>query len=177
MANKIGLFYGSSTGNTEAVSYQIKGEFDNYPEWDVEVHNIGATSPEQMLQYNYIIMGIPTWNTGQLQDDWEFFMPRLAEMDLSGKKVALFGLGDQNGYGYNFLDALGDLTDEVLKRGADVMGLWPIQTNYQYEESKAEVEDHFLGLGVDNDGQEDMTPKRLSEWVKQVTEEFSGKYD
>ncbi|GAB4517949.1 MAG: flavodoxin FldA [Anaerolineae bacterium] len=176
MANKIGLFYGSSTGNTETVSYQIKEEFNKYPEWEVEVHNIGATSPEQMMGYNFLIMGIPTWNTGQLQDDWEIFVPKFASMNLQGKKVALFGLGDQNGYGYNFQDALGDLTDEVLKRGADVMGLWAINGKYEFEESKAKVEDHFVGLAVDNDGQQGMTPARLSAWVQQVIEEFSGKF-
>ncbi len=177
MAKKIGLFYGSSTGNTEAVSFQMKEEFNKHPEWEVEVHNIGATSPEQMLQYDYMVMGIPTWNTGQLQDDWEFFMPKLAEMNLTGKKIAVFGLGDQNGYGYNFLDAVGALSDELLKRGGDLMGMWAINNKYEFAESTAQVEDHFLGLGVDNDGQEEMTAGRLADWVQQVIEEFSGMYD
>lgn len=174
---KIGLFYGSSTGNTEFVAYQMKEEFDNhYKNWEVEVTNIGQATPEKVLSYEYLIMGIPTWNVGQLQDDWEVFLPNFANMDMKGKKVAVFGLGDQNGYGFNFLDAVGMLVDELLLAGAAVNGLWP-SDKYQFEESKAKVEDHFLGLGVDQEGQQELTTGRIKAWVKQVVEEFEGVYD
>ena len=162
-------------GNTETIAFQMKQEIDAIADWDAEVHNIGATTPEKMLEYQYIIMGVPTWNTGQLQDDWEIFLPNFADMDMSGKKVAMFGLGDQNGYGYNFLDALGMLGDAVLKADADVWGLWKTNS-YEYEESLAEVEDYFLGLGVDQDGQQEMTTKRIKDWVAQVIEQFEGKF-
>lgn len=168
---KIGLFFGSSTGKTEAVAYQIKSEFDKFQADLVDVHNIGASTPEAILKYSHLILGIPTWNTGELQDDWDVFWPRLREMDLSGKKVAIFGLGDQNGYGFNFLDAAGMLADEVLMQGGDLFGMWPTQS-YEFEESKAAVEDHFVGLGVDEDGQSGMTPERLTKWVAQVKDEF-----
>ena len=174
---KIGLFYGSSTGNTEFVAYQIKSEFDsNYPNWEIEITNIGEASPEKMLSYQYIIMGIPTWNVGQMQDDWEIFVPNFASMDMDGKEIAIFGLGDQNGYGFNFVDAVGMLCDELLLRGAKVNGMWP-NAKYEFEESRAQVEDHFLGLAIDQEGQEDMTSARIKEWVKQVAEDFEGKYD
>lgn len=169
---KIGLFFGSSTGKTEAVAYQIKAEFDKIQGDLVDVHNIGASSPEGVLKYSHLIFGIPTWNTGELQDDWDVFFPRLREMDLAGKKVAIFGLGDQNGYGFNFLDAMGVLADEVLMQGGDVYGFWPNST-YEFNESKAKVEDHFTGLGIDEDGQQGMTPARVTAWVQQVKEEFA----
>lgn len=168
---KIGLFYGSSTGNTEYVAYEMKAEFDKRDPSLVEVFNIGSTSIEQFLQFDYLILGIPTWNTGQLQDDWEFFLPKLAGANMSGKRVAIFGLGDQNGYGFNFLDAVGMLADEVMKLGAQLWGLWPT-SNYEFEESLAQVEDHFLSLGVDQEGQSEKTPARIAEWVNQVIEEF-----
>lgn len=173
---KVGLFFGSSTGNTEAVSYQIKQEMDTHDGWEVDVHNIGASTPEKLMEYDYLIMGIPTWNTGELQDDWDIFLPNFANMNMSGKKVAMFGLGDQNGYGYNFLDALGLLADEVMKAGAYVIGLWKSDT-YQFEESKATIEDHFLGLGVDQEGQEEMTTNRIKTWVAQVIEQFTTDYE
>lgn len=169
---KIGLFFGSNTGNTEYVAYQMKAEFDAIDPSLVEVHNIGASSPEQIASYQYLILGIPTWNTGQLQDDWEFFLPRLAGTDLTGRKVAIFGLGDQNGYGFNFLDAVGVLADTFMELGAELHGLYPVQ-QYQFEESRAKIEDHFLGLGIDQDGQPERTPPRLKEWVAQVLREFA----
>lgn len=173
MADKIGLFFGSSTGNTEFVAYQIKEEFGKHPDWDVEVTNIGEATPEKMLGYKYLIMGIPTWNTGELQDDWDVFFPNFSSMDLSGKKVAIFGLGDQNGYGFNFLDAVGMLADEVMLAGGEVLGMWS-NKKYEFEESKARIDDFFLGLGVDQEGQSEMTGGRITEWVNQVAKQFKG---
>jgi flavodoxin I len=169
---KVGLFYGSNTGKTEMVAYQMRDEFERQAPGTVEVFNIGSSSPEDMLKYQYIICGIPTWNTGQLQDDWEFFLPRLAGVDLNGRRIAIFGLGDQNGYGFNFLDAVGMLADALMERGGDVYGLWKT-TGYEFEESKAKVEDHFLGLGIDEDGQSGLTPARIQQWVKQVRTEWA----
>ncbi len=171
---KIGLFYGSSTGNTEYVAYEMKNEFDRLDPNLVEVFNIGSSTPEQLVKYDYLILGIPTWNTGQLQDDWENFLPKLAGVDLTGKKVSIFGLGDQNGYGFNFLDAVGMLADAMMARGAQLWGMWPV-TGYQFEESLAQVEDQFLGLGIDQEGQAERTPPRLKEWVKQVLDDFDIK--
>jgi flavodoxin I len=173
---KVGLFFGSSTGNTEAVSYMIKEEMDKHDGWSVDVHNIGSSTPEKMMEYSHLIMGIPTWNTGELQDDWDIFLPNFANMDMKGKKVALFGLGDQNGYGFNFLDALGVLADEVMKAGAVVLGLWN-NSKYQFEESKAKIEDHFIGLGVDQEGQQEMTGARIKEWVQEVIDQFTTDYE
>ena len=169
---KIGLFYGSNTGNTENVSFQMKEEFDKILPGVVEVHNIGRSTPEDILKYNYLIFGIPTWNTGELQDDWDAFMPKFDGMDMTGKKVALFGLGDQNGYGFNFLDAVGILADKVMERGAQVWGLWSSQS-YEFEESKARVEGYLLGLGIDEVGQTEMTRERIRTWAKDVKKEFA----
>jgi flavodoxin long chain len=170
---KVGLIYGSNTGNTEFVAYQIKEEFDKQRPGLIDIHNIGQASPETLLQYEYMVVGVPTWNTGQMQDDWEAFLPRLAQLDLSGKKIAMFGLGDQNGYGFNFLDALGMLADAFMDRGALLWGMWSTQ-GYAYEESKADVEkSHFLGLGIDQDGQKEQTSARIQAWVKQVLAQFS----
>ncbi len=168
---KIGLFYGSNTGNTESIAYIIKEEFDKILPGAVEVHNIGRSTPEDILRYNLQIMGIPTWNTGELQDDWDAFMPKFNSMDMNGKKVALFGLGDQNGYGFNFLDAVGILADKVMERGAQVWGLWSNKA-YQFEESKARIDEFFLGLGIDEVGQTEMTRPRIQQWVKDVKAEF-----
>ncbi len=168
---KIGLFYGSNTGNTEFVAYQIKEEFDKILPGAVEVHNIGESSPEKILSYQYIIMGTPTWNTGELQDDWAVFWPNFEKMDFAGRKVALFGVGDQNGYGFNFLDAMGMLADQVLLHGGELHGLWSNKT-YSFAESKAKIEDHLMGLGIDQDGQQELTAGRIKAWVAQVKDQF-----
>ena len=167
---KIGLIYGSSTGNTETAAYQLKDKFEASGA-SVEIHNIGAMTSEQMLGYEYMIFGIPTWNTGELQDDWAIFFPQMSNMDFSGKKVAVFGMGDQNGYGFNFLDAAGMLADEVLIQGGDLYGYWSTAT-YDFAESLNTDGEFFLGLGLDNDGQEEMTETRLTKWVARLKEEW-----
>ena len=169
---KVALIYGSNTGNTEFVAYQIKEEFDRVRPGLIDIFNIGQTPPETLLKYDYLVIGVPTWNTGQMQDDWEAFLPKLAQLDLTGKRVAMFGLGDQNGYGYNFLDALGMLADAFMDRGAVLWGLWSA-SGYQYEESKAAIEDAFLGLGIDQDGQRDLTQERIQRWVGQVVDQLA----
>ncbi len=169
---RIGLFYGSSTGNTEYVAYEMKAELDRRDPSLVEVFNIGSTTPEQFLKFDYFILGIPTWNTGQLQDDWEIFLPKLTGHSMAGKHIAIFGLGDQNGYGFNFLDAVGMLADDLMGLGAQLWGLWPV-SGYEFEESRAQVEDQFLGLGIDQEGQSEKTPLRLTDWVTQVMDEFA----
>lgn len=169
---KVGLIYGSNTGNTEFVAFQLKEEFEKLRPGLIDIHNIGQSTPDTLLKYEYMVIGVPTWNTGQMQDDWEAFLPKLAGLDLTGKKIAMFGLGDQNGYGFNFLDALGMLADAFMDRGAVLWGLWETK-GYAYEESKADVEkSHFLGLGIDQDGQKDSTPERLKAWAKQVIAQF-----
>ncbi|MEO0562957.1 MAG: flavodoxin [Chloroflexota bacterium] len=169
---KVGLFYGSNTGNTEAVAFQMKEAFTEIASGhEMDVHNIGSSSKETILQYDYLIFGIPTWNTGELQDDWDAFLPNFKEMDMKGKKLAIFGLGDQNGYGYNFLDAVGVLADESMLAGAEVYGLWSTD-DYEYNESRAQIEEYFLGLGIDQEGQEEKTPARIKQWVTDVKGEF-----
>ena len=57
---------------------------------------------------------------------------------------------------------------DVYKR----QGHWPTE-GYQFEASKALVDDkHFVGLGIDEDRQPDLTPGRIEAWCKQLVEEM-----
>jgi len=78
------------------------------------------------------------------------YLGRLDELDLTGKKVALYGLGDQVGYPEWFLDAMGYLHSKLLERGATAVGYWPTD-GYEFEGSKALTEDgsQFVGLALD----------------------------
>lgn len=166
----IGLFYGSSLGNTETVAEKIR---DLLTDHDVEMHDIAASSPEDFAPYDYLILGIPTWDYGQIQSDWDEFWTQLGSIDFSGKLVALFGLGDQFGYADYFLDAMGMLHDVVLEQGGSAFGYWSID-GYEFEESKALTQDkqYFVGLAIDEDQQPELTDERVEAWVAQVVDEF-----
>lgn len=169
MAN-IGLFFGSDEGNTERVAYQIRKCLG---EALVDIYDVADVTQLEFTQYDKIILGIPTWDFGQIQSDWEDFWGDIAEVDFSGKTVALFGLGDQFGYADYFLDAMGMLHDVVVQSGARIVGHWPTQ-GYEFTASKAEMvgKAMFVGLALDEDHQEDLTAERLAAWCAQIKTEF-----
>ncbi|MFD1216205.1 MULTISPECIES: flavodoxin [Microbulbifer] len=168
--SKIGLFFGSDEGNTEGVAQRIVARLG---EDRVEIHDIADVTQLEIADYDQLIFGIPTWDFGQIQSDWEDFWEDVQEIDFTGKTVALFGLGDQFGYGDYFLDAMGMLHDVIVANGANIIGHWPTE-GYDFEASKAEVEGQgiFVGLAIDEDQQEEMTAKRLNEWCRQIADEF-----
>ncbi len=88
-----------------------------------------------MSQYDVLILGIPTWDFGEIQEDWEAVWEQLDTLDLEGKIVALYGMGDQLGYGEWFLDALGMLHDKLATKGVKFVGYWPTE-GYGVHQSK-----------------------------------------
>ncbi len=162
---KIGLYFGSNEGNTHIAADMIKAEFDKYEQDLVEVHNIADASLEEIAAWDYLLFGISTWDIGQLQDDWAAFLPHMDDLDLTGKKVAIFGLGDQYGYPDTYIDAAGVLADKVMERGGELYGLWSSE-GYEITGSRALFEDHLLALGLDNDNEGEKHRSRIEKWVK-----------
>lgn len=166
----IGLFYGSSTCYTEMAAEKIQQQF---PENTVDVLNIAHTPIDAMEHYQQLILGIPTWDYGELQEDWEDHWDKIDTIDFNNKTVALYGLGDQVGYPEWFLDAMGYLHNKVLSLGAEVIGYWP-NTGYEFNESQALTDDktHFVGLALDDENEFDQTDQRISEWCQQLKQHF-----
>ena len=79
---KIGIFYGSTTGTTEAVAEQIASHLGV---GSSEVYNVGNTDAKVAEEYELLILGSSTWGSGELQDDWYDFLEQLAGKNLSGK--------------------------------------------------------------------------------------------
>lgn len=167
---KIGLFFGSDEGNTEGVAYRIQQRLG---EDVVDVYDIADVTQLEFADYDKVILGIPTWDFGQIQSDWEEFWDDISEVDFTGKTVAFFGLGDQFGYGDYFLDAMGMLHDVVKAAGPTIIGYWPTE-GYDFDASKALLPDGktFMGLAIDEDQQEDLTKERLDQWCAQIHGEF-----
>ena len=168
---EIGLFFGSDDGNTEKIAYRIQARFGNAY---LDVHEISDVGAAEFEQYDYLILGVPTWDFGQIQSDWEAFWAELESIDFSGKTVALFGLGDQFGYGDFFLDAMGMLHDVVLAKGAIIVGHWPT-AGYEFEASKAKIDGRpmFVGLAIDEDQQPELSTERLNIWCDNLVQEFA----
>jgi flavodoxin I len=169
---KIGLFYGTDTGNTERVSKRIKELLEaKIGAGEVDLLEIYKKKKDDMAKYNLLILGMPTWYDGELQGDWEEFITEMQQIDFTGKKVAFFGLGDQYGYASYFCDALGVFSEIAEKNGAKIIGSWPI-AGYEHDFSKAQRGDVFIGLCLDTDNQDDLTEQRVTTWVPQVLSGF-----
>ncbi|WP_317932052.1 flavodoxin FldB [Halioxenophilus sp. WMMB6] len=163
---QIALFYGSSTCYTEMAAEKIVAALG---EENVDLFNIADEPIVTASFYPYLIMGIPTWDYGELQEDWEEIWNEIDEVDFAGKTVALFGLGDQVGYPEWFLDALGYLHAKLKALGANLIGEWPA-AGYEFEQSKALTEDghHFVGLALDEENEFDLTEQRIQQWCEQL---------
>ncbi len=167
----IGLFFGSTNGNTGAVAKLIQREFAEQIGVEVQLFDIADYYLEDMLDFDYLIVGIPTWNIGQLQRDWDAIIDEFDELDLHNKQGAAFGLGDQQGYPDTFGDALFFVADKLETQGVALVGSWPVE-GYEFTASWAVRDGRFIGLMIDEDNQPDLTPERVSAWVKQLVNEF-----
>ena len=164
---KIGIFYGSSTGQTELVAEKLLSMLG---EENAELVNVDIATKEDLERFPFLIFGTPTWGIGEMQDDWEDFSEIVLKSDLKGKKIALFGLGDQDTYPDSFTDGIGVLYQKI-KDKAEIIGKWP-KNGYVFNESEAFRENGFVGLILDQENQSDKTHERLEKWVEDLKKEF-----
>ncbi|MDX1353227.1 MAG: flavodoxin FldA, partial [Thiomicrorhabdus sp.] len=68
---------------------------------------------------------------------------------------------------------MGMMHDIAVENGATPAG-YTSTDGFEFDESKAVTEDEefFVGLGIDEDQQPELTAARVDEWVDQIKEEF-----
>ncbi len=168
---RISVFFGSSTGNTKDAARRIAARLRARTTAQVDVFNVGDIKTQALLCYDKLILGISTWNIGELQSDWYDRERELRVLDFTGKTIALFGLGDQQGYPDTFQDAMGILAWTLRDRGATLIGAWPTE-GYDFTRSLAVEDGQFVGLALDYDCQWTQTNDRISAWVTQLIASF-----
>ena len=166
----VGLFYGSSTCYTEFAAEKIR---DAFPAGTIDLNDIAHTPLAKANDYRALIFGTPTWDYGELQEDWETHWPELGDLELGGKPLAIFGLGDAVGYPEWFLDAMGYLYHALKARGGQPCGFTPADA-FDFEESKALSEDgtQFVGLALDEENQPELSEERIAAWVASIEAEL-----
>jgi flavodoxin I len=172
--SKIGIFFGTETGTTRLIAKKIHTRLGEAVA-DKPV-NVNRIEPADMLRYEVLILGTPSYGVGQipghtagcLEANWEEFLAKMpAGTDLSGKRIAFFGLGAQERYSERFASSLRQLHDTFVGLGAEVVGAWPTE-GYTFEHSASVIDDHFVGLVLDQRTQGMHTDARLDAWVGQV---------
>lgn len=166
--SKTGIFYSFHTNKTLKVSEKIVEAFgiDN-----LEVINAEEVNEENFLKFDNYIIGVATWWDGELPNYWDEFVPAMEDLDLSGKKFAIYGLGDQKGYPENFNDGVGLFAELVEKQGGEIVGFTSAE-GYEFEGSVALRGDQFCGLCLDQEHQARLTKSRIDKWVEQIKKEF-----
>lgn len=159
---KTAIIYSFNTKKTAKVAEQIQATFNDDA---VEMVNAEDITSSVFGSYEQMILGVPTWFDGELPNYWDEFVPELEDMDLKGKRIALYGLGDQKGYPENFQDAVGILAEILENQGAEIVGLTSIK-GYTFESSRAVRGDHFLGLAIDYENQGSKNKTRIPAWVE-----------
>jgi flavodoxin I len=169
---KVGIFFGTSTGSTGAVADMIKEELGDDADGPFDVDTLDGSVQEIFGKYPALIVGTPTWNTGADTErsgtGWdEIYYSSMQELNLNGKKVAVFGLGDQESYSENYADATGELHDVFQNLGCQMMG-YTSQEGYDHDDSKAIRGEKFCGLLCDMVNQEELSEGRVKNWVEQL---------
>lgn len=162
---KVGIFYGSDSGNTQTICEKIASKLG-----DTELIDVAKASKEQLQSFDNLILASSTYGSGDLQTDWEDFIGSLSEADFAGKTIALVGLGDQDTYSDTFCDSLYHLYDKA--KGGKIIGQTSVD-GYTFDDSKAIEGGKFVGLAIDEDNQDDLTESRLETWVNEIKSQFA----
>lgn len=166
---KIGIFYGSTTGTTEALAGQIAEKLGVAAS---DVHDVAGLTPDMVASYEVLLLGTSTWGDGELQDDWYDGVKVLTGMNLSDKTVALFGCGDSESYPDTFCDGMGILYEDLKASGCRFVGAVS-DSGYTYGSSLAAPDGQFVGLAIDDMNESHLTDSRVEAWVNGLKEDLA----
>ena len=169
--NKIVLLNWPKGGNVETAAKLIAKEYD-----EVKLLPLNEANENTLLHHSKFIvggstLGAETWEGTKAENPWKAFFTLLRKTDISKKKVALFGLGDQVLWPANFVDGLSNLHLVFAEGNAKIVGKWSAK-GYDFTDSKAEKDGYFVGLALDHDYQGELTEGRIKAWVNQIKKEF-----
>lgn len=108
------IVFSSIGGNTELVVDRVREE--------LQKHNLGAqkkrvdvTKAREVLDYDLTILASPTYGQGTVEDHFKPFLKDLETLDLSGKNLAVVGLGDTKYYP-EYLTESAIILEEYVKK-------------------------------------------------------------
>ena len=169
----LAIFFGPEGGSVNRVAKSLAAKLEQQKPDLILINEATAADLER---YDTIIFGISTigrdtWDQKFGNIDWSRFMPIISAFNFTGKKVAVFGLGDHITYAYHFVNSMGILAKEVVKNGGELLGKVSAE-GYDFQDSEALEGGLFLGLPVDEDFEPELTDGRLNVWINQLNQEF-----
>lgn len=171
--SKIVIFFGPENGSVHRVVKSLAKKIENQKP---DLILVSEATAADLARYDMIIFGISTvgrdtWDQKFGNVDWARFMPTVSSFDFTGKKVAIFGLGDHITYAYHFVNSMGILAKIIVKNGGQLLGKVS-PDGYTFQDSEAIEGGQFLGLPIDEDFEPELTEGRLDAWVSQLNDEI-----
>ncbi|MBR8535772.1 flavodoxin [Carboxylicivirga sediminis] len=164
---KTGIFYSFRSVKT---AQQVK-KIMKLLGGDVDTVDVDIATTDDFMKFTNYILAVPTWFDGELPSYWDEFLPSVEDEDLKGKNFALFGGGDQKGYPENFVDGIGLMAEFLEERGGQLVGFTSTE-GYNFEESRAQRGEQFVGLALDIENQAALSNERIEKWVESLKKEF-----
>ncbi|RYZ78832.1 MAG: flavodoxin [Proteobacteria bacterium] len=165
------LFYGTQSGMSQSVAEQIQMALS---EWIDEIVDISFAKPGEIAEEEFLVLGGGTYGSGELTTDWERFWPQMDKIDFTGKKVALFCLGDAWAYEDNFCSAMRIFYNKVIELGGEIIGRGAAASEYNFDHSEAVIDGFFVGAALDEMNESSKTPRRIAIWSMTVREQLVG---
>ena len=167
------IFFGPEKGSVNRVADMIR---DLIGADKVEMVPVKKATAADFDRFDQIIFGISTvgketWDGKPAKTDWGIFLPEVSKGNYTGKKVAIFGLGDHITYAASFVDFIGLLAGELQKAGARIYGQVSTE-GYEFEDSEALIDGLFAGLPLDEDFEPEKTPERIKNWMALLQRDF-----
>lgn len=160
---KIGIFYGSTTGYTADIADRIAKALGVER---TDVYDVANAEPSHLGDYDTLVLGSSTWGNGNMQENWEDFIHAAEAMYLKGKKIAIFGCGNEN-MADTFCSAVGEIYRRMQGTEATFVGQFNTD-GYDFKSSDAIIDGVCVGLVLDEINHPDLTDKRIAEWVKTI---------
>lgn len=169
---RVAIYLGGNHTHTADAGSRITARLERRLGQRIRRYDLDHTDLMEMERYDLLLLGCSTWYGGTLPNCWARQIDHLRRADLRGKRVALFGVGNQQLSADTFQDALGILAEQVEAVGGELIGHWSA-ADYTFDSSRAVRGDRFVGLALDYENQADFNELRIVLWTEQLVRELA----
>ena len=161
---KVTIIYGSTSGNTQNVAKMIANKIQYI---NPKAKDVKEVTSADLQEADVLILGTSTWGYGDIQDDWENYLPELEKSNLEGKTIAIFGLGDSDSYSDTFVNGMAAIYNTIKNMKCTIVG--EVSTDdYTFDDSESVIDGNFIGLALNEDGESDKTEERITNWLETI---------
>ncbi|MET0262860.1 MAG: flavodoxin domain-containing protein [Rariglobus sp.] len=141
----LAIYYATETGNSETLARQAHERAVAEGLADATVANISSLKPADLVSAKLVIFVVSTWGDGEPPSDGcDFFYDlEKAQLDLSGLRYAVLGLGDRD---YSDFNGFARKLDERLTALGGKAILARAEADLDYEETYTSWADQVFPL-------------------------------